>query len=107
MQTVLKPKLPPSFQGRYVICVSGLPVAQDMTQAAEDTTLQLKHGETIHPEFAYQDPADTSAVYFAFLPSMIDGQEGKTLVFDMAISPYGIRAKFNVAEMKYHGEPAF
>jgi hypothetical protein len=106
MQQVLKLHLPDNFQGRYVVSVSGLPVAGDTTEIAERTTLQLKRGDAVHPESVYQDPSDTSSIYFSFLPSMIDITNGRTAVFNMVASPYEIKAKFNVGEMKYLGEPA-
>jgi hypothetical protein len=106
MQQVLKLHLPASFQGRYVIGVSGLPVSRDAKDAIDDTTLQLKRGDAVHPEDAYNDPADTSAIYFAFLPSTIDLEGAKTAVFTMVVSPYSVKAKFNIGEMKVRGEPA-
>ena len=106
MQQVLKLHLPASFQGRYVVGVSGLPVSNKTKDAIDDTTLQSKHGDAVHPEDAYQDPADTSAIYFAFLPSTIDLDGAKTAVFTMVVSPYSVKAKFNISEMKYRGEPA-
>jgi hypothetical protein len=107
MQQVLKLHLPANFQGRYVIGVSGLPISQDTKDAIDQTTIQLKHGDAVHPEDAYQDPSDTSAIYFAFLPSTLDLDDAKTALFTMVVSPYSVKAKFNVPEMKYRGEASF
>jgi hypothetical protein len=107
MRRVLKRHLLENFAGRYVISVSGLPISGNATEMAEQTTLQLKRGDPVHPESAYQDPTDTSTIYFAFLPSMIDVSNGKTALFNMLASPYDIKAIFNLGDMKYLGEPSF
>ena len=107
MKKVLKSKLPGSFQGHYVISVTGLPVGEEAAGLAEQTTLQLKRGDSVHPEIAYQDPNDTATVYFAFLPSMVETNGGKTATFTMLAAPFEIKVKFNLAEMKIHGEPSF
>ena len=106
MQQLLKAHLPGAFDGHYVISVSGLPIGGDATELLEQTTLQLKRGETIHPQDGYQDPGDTSTIYFAFLPSMVEAADGKVVVFRMVAAPYEITAKFNFAEMKIMGAPA-
>ena len=107
MKQVLKPHLPQDFDGRYVISVSGLPLGEDATELAAQTTLQLKRGDPVNPETAYQDPGDTSTIYFAFLPSTLDVSGSKTAVFSMLAQPYEIRTKFNLTEMKYLGQPSF
>ncbi len=106
MQKLLKLKLPESFKGHYVISVAGLPIGADAAAMAEQTTLQLKRGEPVHPETAYQDPNDTATIYFAFLPSMLDTSSGKIAQFNMIAAPFEIRTRFNLAEMKIHGEQA-
>jgi len=106
LQQVLKVHLPPNFAGHYVIGVSGLPLSGNNTEISEDTTLQVKRGESVHPEAVFQDPGDTSAIYFGFLPSMIDVQGNKNIVFSMTASPYEIKVRFNSGEMKYRGDPA-
>ncbi len=105
MQQLLKLKLPDGFKGHYVISVTGLPVGEDSAIVAEQTTLQIKKGEPVHPETAYQDPNDTATIYFAFLPSMLDISGARTAQFSMLAAPFEIRARFNLAEMKIHGEP--
>ncbi len=107
MQQVLKLHLPENFKGRYVVSVTGLPIGGDTARMAEQTTLLVKRGDPVNPETAYQDPADTSTVYFAFLPSTIDVSDAKTAVFDMVAAPFEVKVKFNVSEMKYLGEPSF
>ena len=107
MQQLLKLKLPENFKGHYVISVTGLPIGEDPAVLAEQTTLQIKRGDAVHPETAYQDPNDTATVYFAFLPSMVDANSGKTAQFSMVAAPFEIKAKFILGEMKIHGEPAF
>jgi hypothetical protein len=106
MQQILKLKLPDSFKGRYVVSVTGLPIGEDAAIMAEQTTLQMKRGEAIHPETAYQDPNDTATIYFAFLPSMLDASSGKVAQFSMLAAPFEIKTRFNLAEMKIHGQPA-
>jgi len=106
MQQILKLKLPDNFKGRYVISVTGLPIGEDTAIMVEQTTMQLKRGEPVHPETAYQDPGDTATIYFAFLPSMLDAGSGKTALFTMEAAPFQIKTKFNLAEMKVHGEPS-
>lgn len=107
MQQVLKSHLPATLNGRYVLCASGLPLSGDITEISEQTTLQIKRGEPVHPETAYQDPNDTSAVCFGFLPSTINVPDGKTAAFMMIAGPYAVKAKFNIGQMRYRGEPAF
>lgn len=107
MKKALKPKLPETFQGHYVISVTGLPVGEEAAGLAEQTTLQMKRGDSVHPEIAYQDPNDTATVYFAFLPSMVEVSGGKTATFSMLAAPFEVKVKFNLAEMKVHGEPSF
>jgi hypothetical protein len=106
MQQLLKLKLPEGFQGHYVISVTGLPVGEDAAIIAEQTTLQLKKGEPVHPETAYQDPNDTATIYFSFLPSMLDISGVKMAQFSMVAAPFEIKTRFNLAEMKIHGEPS-
>jgi hypothetical protein len=106
MQQILKLKLPENFKGRYVISVTGLPIGEDTSIMVEQTTMQLKRGDPVHPESAYQDPGDTATIYFAFLPSMLDASSGKTAQFTMEAAPFEIKTKFNLAEMKIHGEPS-
>jgi hypothetical protein len=107
MKEILKLHLPPDFDGHYVISVSGLPLGEDTTEIASQTTLQLKRGDPVHPETAYQDPGDTSTIYFAFVPSTLDVSSSKTAVFSMLAQPYEIRAKFSLSEMKYLGQTSF
>jgi hypothetical protein len=106
MQQLLKLKLPDGFKGHYVISVTGLPVGEDAAIIAEQTTLQLKKGEPVHPETAYQDPNDTATIYFSFLPSMLDISGVKMAQFSMVAAPFEIKTRFNLAEMKIHGEPS-
>jgi hypothetical protein len=106
MQQILKPKLPENFKGHYVISVTGLPIGEDTAIMVEQTTMQLKRGDPVHPESAYQDPGDTATIYFAFLPSMLDASSGKIAVFIMEAQPFEIKTKFNIPEMKIHGEPS-
>ena len=107
MQKLLKPKLPEGFKGHYVISVSGLPIGEDAPSLAERTTLQIKRNDPIHPEIAYQDPTDTATVYFAFLPSTLDPFSAKVAEFKMDAAPFEVRIKFNLSEMKIHGDPSF
>jgi hypothetical protein len=107
MKAALKMKLPDTFQGRYVLSVSGLPIATgDNSELLQQTTIQLKRGQAVHPELLYQDPNDTSTIYFGFLPSMVDADGGKSAVFTMLAQPYEVKARFNFGEMKYRGSLA-
>jgi hypothetical protein len=106
MQQLLKPKLPDSFKGHYVISVTGLPIGEDPGSLTEQTSLTIKRGQEVHPETAYQDPNDTATLYFAFLPSMVDASNSKTAQFKMEAPPFEVKTKFNLGEMKIHGEPS-
>lgn len=107
MQHALKLQLPETLKGRYVISVTGLPIGDDTAQISDQTTLQLKRGEAIHPESAYKDPNDSATIYFAFLPSMVDISSSKSANFDMVAQPYEVKSRFSLTDMKYRGEPAF
>jgi len=107
MQEVLKLHLPSTFDGHYILCVNGLPLNGNTSEVGEETTLQIKRGDPIHPEVTYQDPADTSAIYFGFLPSTLDIATAKTAIFTMVSAPYSVKTRFSIAEMKYHGEPSY
>ena len=103
MLQVMKPKLPDDFKGHYVVSVSGIPIGGDINVIADQTTLQVKRGEPIHPETAYQDPNDTDTIYFSFLPSMLDLSSAKTAEFRMVAGAFEVRTKFNLGEMKIRG----
>ena len=113
MLEALKLKLPESLKGHYVISVFGLPITAGETDPDNkdpfaalkaDTTLMLKKSESAQPEIAYQDPADTSSMYFGFLPSMLNVESAKVASFSMTSGPFAVKTKFNLEEMKYHGE---
>ncbi len=113
MLEALKWKLPDALKGHYVIAVIGLPITAGETDPDNkdpfaslkaDTTLMLKKSESAQPEIAYQDPADTSSMYFGFLPSMLNVDSAKVASFSMTSGPFAVRTKFNLEEMKYHGE---
>jgi hypothetical protein len=115
MLEAFKVKLPASLKGRYVIAVFGLPITggepdpvtnDPFAALKEETTLQLKKSESAQPEVAYQDPADTSSIYFGFLPSMLNVAGAKVATFSMTSGPFSIKVKFNLEEMKYRGELA-
>ncbi len=107
MRQLLKPKLPDTFKGHYILSVTGLPIGEDPSTLTEQTTLQIKRGNPINPELAYQDPYDTATIYFAFLPSTLDVTSSKTAEFHMTAAPFEIKAKFLLNEMKISGEQAF
>jgi hypothetical protein len=121
IRTALKLKFPESLSGHYVISVSGVPImspppadenaggkpgTDPFAGLKEQTSLQLKRGEPIEPGVAYEDPSDTSTIYFGFLPQLARVTEAKTATFSMSTGPLVVKAKFNLGEMKYRGELA-
>ncbi|MGA8596855.1 MAG: hypothetical protein WB676_19260 [Bryobacteraceae bacterium] len=121
IRTALKLKFPDSLAGHYVISVSGVPIMSPPSAGEdentkpgndpfaglkEQTSLQLKRGEPIEPGVAYEDPSDTSTIYFGFLPQLARVTEAKTATFSMNTGPLAVKAKFNISEMKYRGELA-
>lgn len=108
-------KLPESLNGHYVISVSGLPIISGEDSASESdpfaalkeqTSLEVKRGEPIAPGVAYQDPSDTSTIYFGFLPALVPLTEARTAIFQTNTGPLAAKAKFNLTKMKYRGELA-
>ncbi len=108
-------KFPASLTGHYVVSVSGLPMisGQDAAEEAdafaslkEQTSLEVKRGEAVQPGVAFQDPEDTSTIYFGFLPALVPVMDAKTAIFETNTGPLAAKAKFNLTKMKYHGELA-
>ncbi|MBV9039090.1 MAG: hypothetical protein JO182_31690, partial [Acidobacteriaceae bacterium] len=108
-----------SLNDHYVIEVSGLPIAssgseQGVSNSATDpsaelkeqTSLQAKRGDPIQPGEVYQDPNDTSSVYFGFLRQFLDLTEASVATFSTESGPLAIKVKFHLREMKYRGELA-
>ena len=119
MLQAMKLKLPASLNDHYVIEVSGLPIAssgseQGVSNSATDpsaelkeqTSLQAKRGDSIQPGEVYQDPNDTSSVYFGFLRQFLDLTEASVATFSTESGPLAIKVKFHLREMKYRGELA-
>jgi hypothetical protein len=113
IREALKLKFPESLAGHYVISVSGLPIISpgdtgddSFATIKDQTALLLKRGEPIQPGVAYQDPNDTSTIYFGFLPQLANVADAKTAIFTMSTGPLEVKVKFNLEEMKYRGELA-
>lgn len=107
-------KFPDALSAHYVISVSNLPIVSGQDDSATDpfaalkeqTSLEVKRGEPIQPGVAYQDPDDTSTIYFGFLPSLVPVADAKTATFQTNTGPLAAKAKFNLMKMKYRGELA-
>ena len=116
MLQAMKLKLPASLNDHYVIGVSGLPIASSGSEQGasndpsaalkEQTSLQAKRGDPIQPGEVYQDPNDTSSVYFGFLRQFLDLTEASVATFSTESGPFAIKVKFHLREMKYRGELA-
>ncbi len=119
MLQAMKLKLPASLNDYYVIGVSGLPIASSgseqgvsspaadpFAELKEQTFLQAKRGDPIQPGEAYQDPNDTSSVYFGFLRQFLDLTESNVATFSTEAGPFAVKVKFHLKEMKYRGELA-
>ncbi|MGC2661204.1 MAG: hypothetical protein WA324_24900 [Bryobacteraceae bacterium] len=121
IQQALHLKLPAVFSDYYVISVSGLPVIGGYSSggSASDTSpehafdalkqvtyLEIKRQDPINPGEVYQDPNESSAIYFGFLHQFLDFTSAKTATFSTSMGPLEVKVKFNLKEMKYHGELA-
>ena len=120
IREALKLKLPESLAEHLVISVTGVPIptpdqgASDQGGANSDaysalkqqTTLESHHGDAVQAGVAYQDPEDTSTIYFGFLPSLVNVADAKTASFSMNTGMLIAKAKFNLGDMRYRGELA-
>ena len=119
MLQAMKLKLPASLNDYYVIGVSGLPIASSgseqgasspaadpFAELKEQASLQAKRGDPIQPGEAYQDPNDTSSIYFGFLRQFLDLTESNVATFSTEAGPFAVKVKFHLKEMKYRGELA-
>jgi hypothetical protein len=115
VQKALHLRFPEELKAHYVISVTGLPISAGQDSESKDdafetlkeqTSLEVKRGEPIQPGVAYQDPDDTSTIYFGFLPSLVPVADAKTAVFQTNTGPLAAKAKFNLTKMKFHGELA-
>lgn len=116
MLLALKLQLPPAFAHHYVISVSGLPVISGHSEGADNTDsfdalkettyLRVKGQEPAQPGVIQQDPNDTSTVLFGFLNQFLDLSDARTATFSTQMGPLNVKAKFDLAHMRYKGELA-
>lgn len=116
MLLALKMKLPADLEGHYVIGVSGLPIISGHSEGEDNsdsydalkeaTFLQVKGQPSVQPGIVEQDPNDTSTVLFGFLHQFLDVSDAKVAEFKMTTGPFEIKAKFDLKQMRYHGELA-
>ena len=114
-------KLPAQLSTYYVISVSGLPVIGGYTSggSAPDaspehefdalkqvTYLEVKKQDPANPGEIVQDPDESSTIYFGFLHQFLDLTDARTATFSTTMGPLNVKVKFNLKEMKYHGELA-
>ena len=111
----MKLKLPPDFEGHYVIGVSGMPVISGHSQGdsgdsfdalKEVTQLEVRGQQPAQPGIIQQDPSDTSTVLIGFLHQFLDLSTAKVAEFKTTNGPFEIKAKFDLKQMKYKGELA-
>jgi hypothetical protein len=114
MLLAMKFQLPADFAEHYVIGVAGLPVisghdaanSDSLEPLKETTYLQVKGQESVQPGIIREDPKDTSTVLFGFLSQLLDLSKSKVVTFSSAIGPLSVKARFELAHMKYRGELA-
>ena len=114
-------KLPAEFADYYVVSVSGLPVIGGYSSggSAPDaspehafdalkqvTYLEVRKQDPANPGEIMQDPNESSTIYFGFLHQFLTFSDAKTATFSTAMGPLDLKVKFNLREMKYHGELA-
>jgi hypothetical protein len=114
MLLAMKFQLPADFAEHYVIGVAGLPVISghdaansDSFEPLKETTYLQVHGQDpVQPGIIREDPKDTSTVLFGFLSQLLDLSHAKAATFSSTIGPLNVKARFELAHMKYRGELA-
>jgi hypothetical protein len=109
VRAALKTKLPDEFDGKYVLGVSGVPLAKADSKGALDrlrqlTTLQIKNRQPLEAASA-QVQRDNGTVYlFGFAKEGLSlSKDDKEVVFTTHMGNTVFTAKFNPKEMVYHG----
>ena len=105
-----KTKLPDDFDGRYVLGVSGLPLAKSESKGAFDrlrqlTTLAIKNRQPLEAA-SVQVQRENGTVYLFGFPKegLSISRDEKEVVFTTHMGNLAFTAKFNPKQMLYHGE---
>jgi hypothetical protein len=112
----LKQQLPDELAGHFVISVSGLPVVSghgddssgvDVYEGLKQQTfLQVKGQAPVQPGIIQPDKKETSTLYFAFLPQLVQLDGDKTVTFETVMEPLKVKVKFEMKQMKFKGDLA-
>ena len=122
----MKSALPEDFQGRYVICVSGIPLLGSHTSTGEDddrtarrqeademdrlkglTSLQIKGHDFVQAGVAKRQVGAGYSFLFGFSKELLPVREHDTEIqFRTQLGRLTLKASFLPREMLYHGELA-
>jgi hypothetical protein len=122
----MKSPLPEAFEGRYVICVSGIPFMGGRTVGGEDderserrqeedemdrlkamTSLQVKGRDFVQAGVAKRQIGTGSSFLFGFSKELLTvGARDAEIQFRTQLGRLIVKANFLPKEMLYHGELA-
>lgn len=110
VRAALQSKLPDGFDGRYVLGVSGVPLAKSEAKGAMDrlrqvTTLQIKNRQPLEAAGVQVQHEHGTVYLFGFAKEGLPlSRDEKEVVFTTRMGNTVFTAKFNPKDMLYHGE---